>query len=346
MAKRRASKSPSKKDSEDAHRKRGKLEEDEFSDDDSPSVGLDEALEETQKAVASVNKIKEDHDSESDPEKKGKLFGKLKKATKAVEEAFDKMEKCIDGEEEAPSAEKATEDKSNSGKSGEDGDSTSVSVKVEVMNFSSPLKGKKSSNPYYIHFMLVKQTLVAFYFSRARYGTNKTYANHLMMTLAGKNPPPVWVTELNVSSDEFHLHVNGVIQPHYNGSKYHKRLFMLDGAYKFKDRQAFVTFAREKAVAIEANLNLNLGSDSKVSVPEKDEDLVELKHDAVFADVAGRNAAGDKLVSILGEEYDPNDFEDYRDLCYAFFKPGTFPSHIGRIVGCSEADIEEPAIYN
>ena len=299
MAKRRSSKSPSTKGSEDFHRKKLKVEEDEFSDDDS--------IDKTEEFV--------DGEEEAPPVKE-------------------------ETEEEAPPAEKATKEELDSDKSGEESD------EVEVMNFSSPLKGKKSSNPYYIHFMLVKKKLVAFYFSRALYGTDRTYANHLMKTLAGKTTPPAWVTDLNVSSDEFNLHVNGVIQPHYSGCKYYKRLFMLDGTYKFKSRKHFVKFARKKAIKIEENLNKTLGTDSKVSVPVKDEDLIEIKDDSVFADVAGASAAGGKLVSILGEDYDPNDFEEYKDLCYAFFKPGGFPSHIGRIVGCSDADIEEPAIYN
>ena len=55
-----------------------------------------------------------------------------------------------------------------------------ASLKPTVRSFSSPTTKRREANPYYIHFILVNRTLVAFYFSRSRFGNDKTYANYVM----------------------------------------------------------------------------------------------------------------------------------------------------------------------
>ena len=214
---------------------------------------------------------------------------------------------------------------------------------VSFKSFSSPLK-KNSANPYYVRFVFIANRLVAFYLSRARYGTNKTYANHLIRMAILRDKP--WVLRLNISEDEFFLHEEGRMVPHFPGSKYNKRLFLLDGAYNFSTQEEFAKFARPVANLIATKLNVKLNIDSKVSVPPKDNELTLVCEDQVFSDFAGTSACCEKVASIVGDDHDPADFESVSDIVYAFFKPGSIPRALGPIIGCNESDMEEKAIYN
>lgn len=214
--------------------------------------------------------------------------------------------------------------------------------KVSFKTFRSP--NKSGANPYNISFILVKGMLVGFYFTRAKFGTNKTYANHLMRQSILKGES--WVAPLNVSEDEFFFHIDGVAQKHFPGCQYNKRLFLLEGAYDFDSTEEFTAFVRPLAGVIAREMNKRLNVDSQLSVPLKDEDLVQVLEDGVFADVAGKDAACEKLVSVLGEDYDPTEFEDNKELIYSFFRPGTIPNHIGKLLGCSASDMQAEPIYN
>ena len=213
-----------------------------------------------------------------------------------------------------------------------------------VRSFSSPKKKKKDSNPYNIHFVLVNRKLFFFYFSRERFGNDRTYANHLMKQATLRRPP--WVDAHNISDDELFYHINGVIQKHFDGSRYNKRLFFINEELTFETNEEFAAFARPIAKDIETNLNQELNKDSRVSVPASDSDLIQVLDDGVFADIAGREGAMVKLLDILGEDYKTSDFNDNTDLIYTFFRPGQIPRAIGPILGASEADMVERPIYN
>jgi len=66
----------------------------------------------------------------------------------------------------------------------------------------------------------------------------------------------------------------------------------------------------------------------------------------VFANVAGESAACEKLIAALGEDYNPEEFEDNEEIVYSLFKsPGRIPYHIGKLLGCSASDMQEQPIY-
>ena len=158
---------------------------------------------------------------------------------------------------------------------------------------------------------------------------------------------PPWVDEHAISADEFFYHVNGEIQPHFEGHRYNKRLFFIDAAYDFETNEQFKLFARSVAVAVERNINVRLNRDSRITVPDSDDTLVQIMDDSVFADVAGRSAALEKLLMILGENYDKEtQFEENADLIYSFFRRGSIPRDVGILLGAPPADMEEPPIYN
>jgi len=70
------------------------------------------------------------------------------------------------------------------------------------------------------------------------------------------------------------------------------------------------------------------------------------KNDGVSADIAGESAACKKLIGVLGEDYNPEEFEDNEEIVYSFFKPGSIPNHhIGKLLGCSASDMQDQPIY-
>ena len=213
---------------------------------------------------------------------------------------------------------------------------------LEFRSFASPVRN--GANPYYIHFQLVNRRLVSFYLSRSRFGNAKTYATHLLRTAVQKNE--AWIRRFNVSDDDFYLHVDGVPQPHYPGARYNKRCFLIDGLFNFRSEQEFIDFVRPIAETIIQNLNKKLNHDSKVAVPPTDLELIKILDDSVLADVIGVDAACEKLLGVLGEDYEASKFDANKDVVYSFFKAGSIPRRIGAILGCSESDMEEQPIYN
>ena len=105
------------------------------------------------------------------------------------------------------------------------------SPNIKFKTFSS-LVSKGGANPYHIRFVCVKRTLVAFYFTRAQMGNKKTYANHLMRLAVVKERG--WAATINVDDCEYFLHVDGKVQPHFQGSQYNKRLFSVNGSFTFE----------------------------------------------------------------------------------------------------------------
>ena len=217
----------------------------------------------------------------------------------------------------------------------------SIVPKVVFKSIKSP--SKKGSYPLLIRFLFVNDKLVCFYFDREKYGNNKTYANHLLRQAILKEVD--WLSDFNLSADEFFLHVDGVPQKHYPGAKYNKRLFLLDGLYVFDNFEGLVAFVRPLATIIVEELNKRLNKDSRVTLPSSDDELIKVMDDSVFADVAGDNAACEKLIDVLGEDYTPDEFNEHSSTIYSFFKPGNIPNHIGKLLGCSASDMKEEAIY-
>jgi len=207
--------------------------------------------------------------------------------------------------------------------------------------FKSP--EKKKNNPYWIRFHYLSEKMICMHFQRARFCNNKTYANHILRKDIMNNS--TWLSEINFSDDEFFLYENNVVQKDYPGSKYNKRLYLLNGIYSFDNKQEVIAFVRSIANIIAKNLNNRLTQDSQVSVPPSDDVLLDIKNDGVFADVAGESAACEKLIAVLGDDYDPEDFEDSEKVIYSFFKPGSIPNHIGKLLGCSASDMQDQPIY-
>ena len=217
-----------------------------------------------------------------------------------------------------------------------------VEAPVVFRSFASPVRN--GSNPYYVHFQLVNRKLVSFYLSRSRFGNAKTYANHVIRTAVQKSE--AWIRPFNISDDDFFLHVDGELQPHFPGSRYNKRCFMMDGIFDFKSEQEFITFVRPIALKICEEVNKRLNHDSKISVPQNDLELIRIMDDSVMSDVIGMDSACEKLLAVLGESYEPSKFEKNRELIYSFFRAGSIPRRVGAILGCSESDMEEAPVYN
>jgi len=84
-----------------------------------------------------------------------------------------------------------------------------------------------------------------------------------------------WLSEINFSDDELFRYENNVVQKDYPGSKYNKRLFLLNGIYSFDNKQEVIAFVRSIANIITKALNNRLTQDSQVSVPPSDDVLLQ-----------------------------------------------------------------------
>src|SRR5210317_817057 len=153
----------------------------------------------------------------------------------------------------------------------------SIVPKVVFKSINSP--SKKGRNPLLIRFLFVNDKLVCFYFNCEKYGNNKTHANHLLEILKEVD----WLSDFNLSADEFFLHVDGgVPQKHYPGAKYNKRLFLLDRLYNFDNFEELVAFVRPLAMIIVEELNKRLNKDSRVTLPSSNKELIKAMDDSVF----------------------------------------------------------------
>ena len=146
---------------------------------------------------------------------------------------------------------------------------------VPKVAFKSFLKSpeKKKNNPYWICFQYLSEKMSCMHFQRARFDNNKTYANHLLQKEIMNNS--TWLSEINFSDDELFRYENNVVQKDYPGSKYNKRLFLLNGIYSFDNKQEVIAFVRSIANIIAKALNNCLTQDSQVSVPPSDDVLLQ-----------------------------------------------------------------------
>ena len=97
--------------------------------------------------------------------------------------------------------------------------------------------------------------------------------NHLLRKEIMNNC--TWLSKINFLDDEFFLYENNVVQKDYPGSKYNKRLFLLNGIYSFDNKQEVIAFVRSIVNIIAKALNNHPTFDSQVSVPPSDDVLLQ-----------------------------------------------------------------------